>query len=277
MILSHAFRLPLLLITLGAALVLKSQPSGAAALPAYPFDLGELLEYKLHYGWFKIGEASLELSDSVKRYEGKNCYELKVSGGTAGLLNIFASVDDEWGAVINQEDLTPVFTYRNIQEGKYQLEERVYISADSGNVRVESYRAHKDKRSTDYFEFDPGQEMYDMLSSILVMRNVDYARYEAGDTLNLDAFFQDTFYHFDVLYEGLDKVKTAVGKLKAYKLVPLMPENSVFNGKQSVKVWLSADSNRLPLKATANMFIGNASCEITSYKNIKYGPDYRSK
>ena len=125
----------------------------------YPFDRGEVLEYRLYYGWFSIGKASVAIDNDLEWREGKRCYELKVNGGTAGLLNIFASVDDEWGAVISEEDLTPVYTYRNIQEGKFELEEKVYISDDSGKMRVESYKPRKDRRSTNHFDFDPNDEM----------------------------------------------------------------------------------------------------------------------
>jgi len=249
--------------------------ASSTLLAAYPFDRGELLEYRLHYGWFTIGKATVKMDEDVHLRDGKRCFELRINGGTAGLLNIFASVDDEWGAVIAEKDLTPVYTYRNIQEGRYELEEQVYISPDSGRIRVDSYKIHKDRRSTNYYDFDPEREMYDMLSGILVMRNLDFGQYEKGDTIRLETFFEDTFYNFKILYRGVEMVKTGVGKLRAHKVVPVMPDNSVFDGENSVTAWFSADNNRLPLKMTADMFIGSASCEITNYKNIKYGPDYQ--
>ena len=250
------------------SLATEAQNGGLPQQAVYPFDRGEILEYRLHYGWFNIGRATVQLDEAVHLRDGKSCFELRVNGGTAGLLNIFASVDDEWGALISEEDLTPVFTYRNIQEGKYQLQERVYIQPDSGHIRVESYRPRKDKRTNDLFTYDPQVEMYDMLSGILVMRNLDFAQYDVGDTIQMDTFFEDTFYHFKIIYGGVEMVKTGVGELRGHKVIPVMPDNSVFDGENSVTAWFSADRNRLPLKVTADMFIGKASCEIASYKNI---------
>ncbi len=254
---------------------IPAQGGNGSAAVDYPFDRGEVLEYSMHYGWFHIGRATVQIEDDIQYRSGQSCYEMRVNGGTAGLLNIFASVDDEWGAVIKEDDLTPVFTYRNIQEGKYELEERVHIVPDSGQIRVDRRRLDKDKSSVNHYEYDPEQAMYDMLSGILVMRTTDFSQYVEGDTITLDTFFEDTFYHFKILYQGIEMVKTGVGKLRAHKLIPVMPDNKVFDGENSVTAWFSADRNRLPLKMTADMFIGRASCEITSYKNIKYGPDYR--
>ena len=86
----------------------------------------------------------------------------------------------------------------------------------------------------------------------------------------LDAFFEDTFYNFQIVYKGEEELKTEFGRLNALKLIPLMPENSVFDGKHALEVWFTADRNKLPLKIAAKMLFGKASAELISYQNIKY-------
>jgi len=49
----------------------------------------------------------------------------------------------------------------------------------------------------------------------------------------------------------------------------LMPNNEVFNGRHSISLWLSDDKNKIPLKAEASMFIGNARIELVDYKGLK--------
>jgi hypothetical protein len=48
-----------------------------------------------------------------------------------------------------------------------------------------------------------------------------------------------------------------------------MPENSLFKGKDSITAWFSDDKNRIPIKVSADMFIGSAGVELTSYKGLK--------
>ena len=237
------------------------------------FIPGEHLEYKLSYGWFSIGKASFLLEESIQKYEDEECYKVQVKGGSSGFLNAFASVDDEWGAYLKTSDLTPMMTYRNIKEGRYRLNEKVIINPDSGKIVVESVKLHKEVpiQPTRYYDYEPSRKVYDMLGGLLKVRNHDFERLSVNDTISVDAFFEDTFYDFKIVYEGKEKVKVKAGRYDAYKLLPIMPENSAFDGKKSIRCWLSADENRLPLKVTANMFIGKASCELTAFENVKSG------
>ncbi len=246
---------------------------GVCQAPQYRFAAGEYLEFKLNYGWFTIGKGYYQLEKEEVNYQGQQCYQVKVGGGSSGFLNVFTKVEDEWGATLRKDDLRPVFTYRDIHEGRYQLEEQIYIDQDSGSIRVEQYKAHRGqpRRPTKHYEFDPSQGVFDMLGGMLQVRNLDLSQFSSGDTIRVRAFFEDTFYDFKILYTGKEKLKTKVGKLQAHRLVPLMPQNSVFDGKRSLTAWFSDDLNQLPLKVTADMFIGKASCEIVSFKNVKYG------
>ena len=58
----------------------------------------------------------------------------------------------------------------------------------------------------------------------------------------------------------------------AHKLVPVMPNNSIFAGENSITAWISADEAKVPLMIHAKMFIGNASCEITGFDGLKKRP-----
>ena len=48
-----------------------------------------------------------------------------------------------------------------------------------------------------------------------------------------------------------------------------MPKNSLFDGENSIKFWLSADQYKIPLKIKADMFVGAVEIDITNYKPAK--------
>jgi hypothetical protein len=48
-----------------------------------------------------------------------------------------------------------------------------------------------------------------------------------------------------------------------------MPENSLFDGENSIKVWLSDDINKVPLKVKAAMFVGAVEIDIESFSKGK--------
>ena len=70
------------------------------------FISGEQLKFNLNYGWFMVGSASLQVLDTVVYDE--DCYQVEVSGQTAGFLSLFTRVNDTWGAFIEKSDLLPL-------------------------------------------------------------------------------------------------------------------------------------------------------------------------
>jgi hypothetical protein len=48
-----------------------------------------------------------------------------------------------------------------------------------------------------------------------------------------------------------------------------MPKNKIFDGENSVTAWFSDDQNRIPIKISAQMFIGSAGVELTSYSGLR--------
>ncbi len=238
----------------------------------YAFTHGEALQYKLNYGWLSIGRGSFKIAQQSEEYLREDCYRVTASGNTTGLLRWLAPVEDEWGALIRTQDLIPLHTYRNLREGRYRLKEEVYIDPLAGSIKVESVKPHRKEpqRPTRNYTFDQNSQVFDLLSGLLVIRNYDFEQYNPGDTLALNAFLEDSFYHFQIIYAGKEQLKTAFGRTPALKLIPLMPKNKVFDGKQSLEAWFSADENKLPLKVSARMFVGKVSAELISYQNIKY-------
>ena len=236
---------------------------------AYPFAGGELIEYKLNYGWFSIGKGSFHLFANPDCSSGDDCLDVTIKGASSGFLNVFTKVNDEWGAQVRPEDLLPKFTYRKIEEGRYRHDEKVYFDYAEKSIRVETFKAHRDSipRPPKFYDLE-GEEVFDMISGLLKVRTLPLGTYNAGDTLTLKGFFEDTFYDFQIVHLGKDKIKTKMGKIMTHKLRPIMPDNSTFDGKNALMIWISDDDRQMPVKVTANMFIGKASCEIVSYKML---------
>ncbi len=83
--------------------------------------------------------------------------------------------------------------------------------------------------------------------------------------IELDAFFEDEVYDFKIRIVGREEVKTKLGKIRSIVISPIMPENSLFDGENSIRVWISDDINKVPLKIKANMFVGAVEVDIESF------------
>lgn len=248
-------------------LITQAQP----IMKTKPVSKGEILEFKLSYGWFTIGRGTFQVLDKPVYRDGKECIEIAVEGSTAGLAGVFSKVNDKWGAIVDKESFRPYYSYRDISEGDYELLEKVYFDYDSMKIKFEQFT--EEERPVKYFDIEK-DGVFDMMGGLMYARSIDYRKLQKGDTVSLDAFFDKKFYDFKMVYHGIEMTKTKVGHIYCHKVVPIMEKNRVFDGQNAVTFWVSADANRLPLKVSADMNFGTAYCELTSYKNVKSGIDF---
>lgn len=228
---------------------------------------GEELNYRISYSIFSIGRATVSIDDLADTDLNRDEYKVIARGETTGLLGVFSKVKDEWGAYVDKDQLTPTFAYRRIREGKYKKDEDVDFNRDKIVLNEYSFRAGKYK---DPVIYETQEKVFELLSGMLYIRSLDFSKFQEDEIVGFKAFFEGKFYDFKVLYKGKERVRTKIGKINAIKLVPLMPNNSIFDGENSITIWVSDDQNKIPLKIEADMFIGSAGCDITDVKNIKY-------
>jgi len=239
-----------------------------------PVSRGEVLKFRLSYGWFTVGRGTFKVSDEYVTRNGVECLKIDVEGRTAGLAGVFSRVDDKWGAVIDKNSFLPYYSYRDLSEGDFDLEEHVYFDYNSNKIRFEqSSKKDKKPRPTKYFDIEEAN-VFDMMGGLMHARSIDYRKLKKGDTVRMNAFFDKKFYDFEMTYHGIEMINSKVGEIYCHKVVPIMEKNSVFVGEDAITFWVSADANRLPLKVSANMKFGTAYCELTGYKNIKSGIDF---
>ena len=58
------------------------------------------------------------------------------------------------------------------------------------------------------------------------------------------------------------------GEFKAFRLVPKIEGEGIFNQKGGMEVWLTSDSTHMPLRMKSAVKIGSVNVELESYKNV---------
>lgn len=241
--------------------------------PIYPFRQGERIEYKMNYSIFTVGKAEINVNPVTYMINDKSCFKIDIYGRTAGAAAIVTTVNDTWGAYLDKNTLLPVKTWRNLEEGRYRRKELVDYHHAEGKVNVHEldYYSGKLTESNEYtFEKEPF--VHDLISGFTWLRSLNYDHLTTSDTIRVYGFLEDKFYKFNIMYMGIEEVKTKLGRIMAHKLVPVMPDNSIFAGENSITAWISADDAKVPIMIEAKMFIGSASCEITGFEGLKKKP-----
>jgi len=238
------------------------------------FDVGEHLTYRVHYGWFDAGLVTMEIDKQLHEVNGRPCYKIDVAGESKGLLYLFLKVKNHFGTYLDTTALVSQQFYRYIQEGKYRKNERVNFDHAQKLAMVERLDDYT-QEPQDTVTFSVGDNIQDMVSSWYALRTLDFSQAKVGDMFSTPVFFDDVFYQeFKVRFLGRKALKTKLGKLDALVLAPVVPfassGNSIFDGENSVELFLSDDGNKVPLKIRIKLLVGAVEIDLIQHQGLKH-------
>lgn len=245
------------------------QKENGETLATKAFTTGEKLEYRVHYGFITAGEAVISVDPKIYERNGRPCYKINVLGKSTPGFDIILRIRDNWGSFLDTTHLIPHQSYRTIEEGRYRKNEIVDFDHKEREAEVKVWdRKKKAFKEPKNYRIPSGVQ--DLVSGYYFLRNINYSRLRPGDKIGVKAFFEDSLYNFKVKYLGKEMVETKLGEFRAIKLSPIMPENELFDGENSIRVWLSDDPNKIPLKIEADMFVGSVEIDIKKYSGLRY-------
>ena len=229
------------------------------------FKKGEVLRYKVHYGFINAATAQMTISPDIYDIHNRKCYKIEVIGRSVGMFDLFLRIRDTWGTYLDTASIITHKFYRKIEEGKYRKHEIVDFDHPNKLARVRTFH-NKKKQWRPEETFKIPENVQDLVSGYYYLRTIDFSNLKEGDLVKIDAFFDDELYDFTIRFIGREVLKTKLGKIRSLVMAPVMPENSLFDGENSIQVWLSDDINKVPLKIKAEMFVGAIEIDITDFK-----------
>ncbi len=230
-------------------------------VPDKSFGVGEKVEYRIHYGFINAAEARVDIAKNVTRINNRPCYRINVFGRTTGAFDVFTKVRDTWRTYLDTTDNVPQRFYRNIRENSYRKEETTYFDRAANKVTTQT------KDTTRIFSVP--DNIHDIISGYYYLRTIDYSNRTVGEIIEVPIFLSDEVIKMRVRYAGRDVVKTRFGRIRVFKLNPLMPSNKMFKGENSIRIWVSDDANKVPIKAEADLFIGALAIDLKGYSGLQ--------
>ena len=112
----------------------------------------------------------------------------------------------------------------------------------------------------------PQAETMDLITALVQTRAWDM---KPGDTRPIVAIFEDDFYELTVTALGYEKVKAPWGEVNALILAPAptpgTPPKGMFKKDAVVRVWISQDEKRLPVKFQLGLKYGTGTAYLVKH------------
>lgn len=219
----------------------------------------ESLKYGIYYSFVKAGTAYIKTRGLVSK-NGKTAYLIQTTAFSANVIDAMYKVRDINYSWLDTSTLHSLGYSQSLREGNYQRDE--WLSFDYTNGRF--YGEVKKKDEPRIIAGELNQEVLDILSSLYYVRAQPL---EAGKDVVFDIVNREKQYPLIVKVLGKETVKTPAGKFNCWVVEPQLRGEGIFVAKgKSLKVWLTDDKYRMPVKMSVEVFIGSVSAELLAYE-----------
>lgn len=235
------------------------------------FDAGESLEYDLYfkYGLLdkKAGKASMRISNIT--YNGQPAYRMNLISSTQGLARKLFSLSDTLSSITTKALEPLAFTKLAHEDGDDTVENYTY-KYQGDKVKIHTRRVMNGRERFNE-NIETTECTYDMVSIVYYARTLDYSNMKAGSTAKVYFIPGKEHMSMTIIHQGIETIKVNNGKkYECIKLSLQIKDKAFENGKEAMKVYLTNDKNRMPLRIDSKLKVGSVKSILKSYKGNKH-------
>lgn len=220
------------------------------------FKRGEKLTYKVHYGPIDAVSATIEVKDENKKFGDRNTMHIVGTGISKGSFDFFFKVRDRYESYIDEEALIPWFFGRRVDEGGYKM------------AQDYTFNHYKKTCSANGKNIECVENVQDMISGFFYARTLDLGAATLNQLFTVPTIVDGEMFNLQIKFKGRETVKTAFGKVKCLKFVPVLQKGRIFKKEEDLIVWLTDDKNHIPVKAKADILFGAIKLELINFSGL---------
>jgi len=251
-------RLVVLFAALFSAIVIAadSPPQFKNYTPKYrPFDKGEHAVYQASWLGVPVASATIDMRPVVT--DGKKTYHATVKAESWRYLDMIFKMRDVIESTFDAETLHPL-RFSFIQRENKKANDTI-ATVDPATHKWTVQRKEGKKRRD--FDFESPYAL-DTVSAVYLARSLEF---KAGDSFQLEVFGGKSRYLVTLDVVGKERVTVKGKQYEAFKIVPKVADLTKTGYAKRVRqatAWITADEQRLPVKMSAQVFVGSVNIEL---------------
>ncbi|MDQ6961350.1 MAG: DUF3108 domain-containing protein [Mariprofundaceae bacterium] len=211
-------------------------------------------EMKYHVGWEFIDAGSA----TMKVLKTKTGYRIQSLAKSEGMFSVVKKVRDEIvseGICRDGKMQSTLFSVKQL-EHKYKAEKKTVF--DWKNEKA----LYTQNGKTDAYDVPAGY--LNVLDAFFLLRDMPMQK---GHVLKVPIFDARKLYDIEVHVLGKEKIKLSNGQsVSCIVIEPKLKSEAIFSSIGTMKVWLSDDKHRVPVKMSAKIRFGRIIARLSQYK-----------
>lgn len=234
------------------------------------FQAGEVLSYDLYIKvlvTMKGGSAKLVTQNA--KYGNTDGYKMTLYSESQGAARKLFALNDTLSCVTTK-DIVPLAYMKDAHEDGDYTKERLTYQYKDGKIKTRSIR-HKNGN----FKFDETIEnsdcTYDLMSVLFYARTLDYNDMKDITETKVRFITGKSNVHMRIRYNGKEVVKANDGnKYNCLKITLYIADEAFDNGKEAMKVYITDDDNRMPIRLETKLKVGSTQVVLNGYSGNKH-------
>lgn len=217
------------------------------------WDVGENLVFSVDYGFYRAGTASMSVM-GAENVNGGVCYHIRTTAESNNFISSFYKVRDKVDTYIDMKGIFSRRFEKRLREGGFSSDEFVDVYQD----RLIALST-KQKRAL----VEVPLYVQDILSTLYYIRTFDL---HVGKNETIETYADGKVYPLKVLVYKKEKIEVPAGTFMCILVEPVLKSEGIFRQKGRLLVWLTDDKNRIPVKMTSKVAIGNIAAKLEYYR-----------
>jgi hypothetical protein len=223
------------------------------------FQNGEQLKYKVYYtaSILYVPAGEVQFNANLEKYNEKICWHFQGAGRTYKSYDWFFKVKDLYESYVDTQSMLPIKFLRDVHEGSYKLYHNVTFLNEK-KLAISTKGIYKVPNG-----------IQDIMSAVFSIRNIDCSHLTVGQKIPFNIFIDDEIWPVYIKYVGKEKIKTNVGTVNCMKFIPFLIKGNLFKGGEGMKIWITDDNNKIPLRIESEVSVGKVRADLTHFNNLR--------
>ena len=231
------------------------------------FQSGETLRFKGSYYmsslWADLAEVKMDVADFSTG--GRSLYSITATASTFSNYDSFFKIRDLFQTWIDKNEVKPYIFKRVVDEGGYKFSMKYIINRNTLQAKYEFIRGPITRNSV--IKITEGTQ--DLVSVLYYVRTIDFEKVQIGKSISIPTLIDDKVEDIVLTYRGKENIKTEVfGTVQCYK-IGISAKNKAVVNKETNNIWLTANSNKVPVLVKAEIPVGSIQLRLVETKGLK--------
>ena len=233
------------------------------------FGDGEQIRYTVSYNWGPVWVDAGLVTFSVTNelFRGKPAWHLKGTGKSFTSYDVLFKVRDYFDSWIDPATFRTYDFRRMVYEGGYNLLNTLNFDYTTQKV-IANTKSNNNPQRTDTLLMK--QCAFDMITAVYYTRTLDFTDLDPNNKKHVSVLIDDAYYDIYIRPMGKEIVESTDGKrYRCIKFAAKMVQGTIFKGEEDVLVWVTDDSNKVPIYIEAKIIVGTVKAYLKDAKGLR--------